>query len=145
MEKATGCGRFDPHEEHYYIGWETFWACTIFCRGVVKPKKKPLKIKGLHHLAFFVDETVREYPYLIPEVDVNQVRSWELKYTPIINHLPQKEVTMRKYAAMYNADEEVWSIIFKDESEDVWFVFLSNAGDQETAKQIASAMSKRHQ
>lgn len=55
-----------------------------------------------------------------------------------------KEETMRKYAALYNSEDSSWSLIYKDDTEEAWYIFLRDAGNGETATLLADAMNNRH-
>lgn len=49
---------------------------------------------------------------------------------------------MFKYAAFYDSESNKWKVIYMtNEEEGTWFVFLPDAGDKETAKEIARRMA----
>lgn len=56
----------------------------------------------------------------------------------------KKEENMRKYAALYNSEDSSWSLIYKDDTEEAWYIFLRDAGNGETATLLADAMNNRH-
>lgn len=48
----------------------------------------------------------------------------------------------RKYAALYDADREIWKVIYCDSPSPVWYVFIPDAGDQLAAQDTADALNK---
>jgi len=52
----------------------------------------------------------------------------------------------RKYAACYDKDGiNAFSIIAKDEDDELWFVYIPDAGTEDTAKTTANALNKSAQ
>lgn len=48
----------------------------------------------------------------------------------------------RKFAALYDEPGRRWQIIAKDEKDDYWFVYVPDAGFQESAIEIAKRMNE---
>lgn len=49
---------------------------------------------------------------------------------------------MRRFAALYNSNTNTWSVIFKDDGEEEWYIECPDASTQETARHIADALNR---
>ena len=49
---------------------------------------------------------------------------------------------MRRYAALYNADTDTYSVIFQDDHDNCWFMYQNEIVDKHRAKDIAEAMTE---